>query len=86
MTTVHIKPKTHARLVKSGRKGQSFDDIITELLGETHLLPKFEKSLTNAVQKAELSKKNLGNRRLVHEAVDELISASTEFIAEIKER
>lgn len=86
MKDVKLADKTHARLASYARKDQTFNDVIVELLGETKLLPTFIERLEKAIKKGELAKKDTAHNALAYEALDHIITASKELIAEIQKR
>lgn len=48
MKTVKISERTHTRLKRLGVKGETFDEIIDKVLGETSFLPQLKALLTKA--------------------------------------
>ena len=83
--TMKIDDEVHARLATYGRKDQTFSDVITELLGETKLLPELKQTLETSNEKSETARKE-GKAGLMKQAYDALNSACRKFIADVESR
>lgn len=83
--TITIKNETHTRLMRLGVKGQTFDDIIQQLLTEPKIMSKIDEALSVAIEKAEESKKS-AKISLAHEAADIAISTLKAIKVRIEQR
>ena len=85
MKTVKVTETTHERLTKIGDKGQSYEDIIVDLLEERKHLPKLKEAYEKAFEKNEQSKKT-GLHSIAVEAANTAIYCIKEFVKAVEGR
>jgi predicted RNA-binding protein (virulence factor B family) len=77
---IAVKKETHGRLEKLGVKGESFDNIIVNLLRETEYINNIEALTNDAERDFEVSKADFKR------SFPELIKALKNFIETVKAR
>ena len=85
-TTIQISKETHERLLKQGVKGETFDDIIVNLLNEGKHLVTLKSALAVAIEKVEITKKDSRIGWPAVEAADKAIAVLSEFIEAVEKR
>ena len=86
MKTVKVTETTHERLTKIGDKGQSYEDIVVDLLTERRHLPKLKETLEKATDKIEAFKKHPQHSSLGIQGANELIQVLEAFIKSVEAR
>ncbi len=84
---IPVKPETHQKLEALGRKGQSFDDVVAELLRGEPFVNSLKPILQNAIDKVEKAKKRGGiPDSAARSAIAELIRTCQWLIKECEVR
>jgi len=89
LKTVKISEKTHSRLEVIGSKGQTFDDVINDLLNETVFIAEIEPALERAKQSFDAYVRNFQSGEVHTKMVATLpdfFRAIEKFIETVKAR
>jgi len=82
---VVLKVTTDQRLLALGEMGDTRDDVVQKLLGETWHIPQLKDALNSATEKLEASKKT-ANFGLAAQAADMLKQALESFVKAVESR
>jgi len=83
---IRVIPKTHERLTKHGRKGETYNQIITRLIEEPEFMEKAEKVLEKA-NEAERIHQQDGKRTFeLEQSFAEMKRLIEQFVNELKTR
>ena len=83
---IRVTPETHERLTKHGRKGETYNQIITRLLEEPEFVEKAEKVLKKANEAQKIHQKNGTKWVAIEISFRELLGLLESYIEELRKR